>query len=221
VGMAVHDQVRAVLEDRGRETVAAEEDEDLGGLAHERRRNWCVVKDHDSNRAGRDLVQAGVERRHLRPGLGVDGAQRGLAEVGKVGRREAADEALGADHADLSAMEVQPGRAPFEDDDPPATRRSAISAATPVCQSWLPSTAQTGVSTCAAASTRISASSGLPSAVRSPASRARSACPSRAAKPARTWSRFLALQWTSPAAATRTGGCCWESRSGIAPALPG
>src|SRR3954453_5024912 len=70
------------------------------------------------------------------------------------------------------------------------------------CQSWLPSTVRTGVSSSRQASASTWACSGSPWVVRSPASRIRSTVPSISANAFCVWSRFASLQCMSPAAAT-------------------
>src|SRR5215212_2630493 len=87
------------------------------------------------------------------------------------------------------------------------TPASAITAVTSParfeCQSWLPSTLNTGSSASCDASATTCASSGLPWVVRSPASRTRSALPRRPVKAASRSARRDASACTSPAAATR------------------
>ena len=63
-------------------------------------------------------AQAGVEGRHLGGALGVDVAQRRLAEVRHVGARESADKALRADDAHLGPVELERAVAAVDDVDP-------------------------------------------------------------------------------------------------------
>src|SRR3954471_14913406 len=85
----------------------------------------------------------------------------------------------------------------------PASSITRVSSGTRLtCQSWLPSTATTGVDRPRHASASTCACSGSPWVVRSPASRIRSTVPSISANALCVWSRFASLQCMSPAAAT-------------------
>src|SRR4051812_17092980 len=87
----------------------------------------------------------------------------------------------------------------------PASSRIAVSSGTRLtCQSWLPSTAMTGVSIPLTASARSSPCSGWPWVVRSPASRIRSAASSISAKADATAWQLASVMCMSPAAAMRT-----------------
>ena len=101
VGVAVDDQVGSVLGDRRREPVGAEKRPDLRRLALERLGRRRVMEDDQAQRAGLDLAQPSLEPCDLGAGLGVEAAERGLAEVGDVRADEPADVALGAGDPDL------------------------------------------------------------------------------------------------------------------------
>jgi len=102
VGVAVQHEVGAVLQDRRREAVAAQEGPDLGRLAAKRVGDGGVVQQRDPERAQRDLVQARRQRLHLSGGLGIDRAQRRLAEVRQPQPAETAHESLRARDADAA-----------------------------------------------------------------------------------------------------------------------
>ena len=99
--MAVQHEVGAVLRDRRREAVAAEDHVDALGLALDRRPNRRVVQEHDAE------SQCTTSCRPLRDRLGVvrrlrvDLAQQRLAEVGERRAGKAADEPLRPDDPEL------------------------------------------------------------------------------------------------------------------------
>ena len=104
----------------------------------------------------RDRPQALVERLDLLGRLGVDPAQRRLAEVGQVRAREAADEALGARRSRSRRRRPRATwceRVEHDRRRPPRARRRTRPARS-TCQSWLPSTVITGISRSRTASAR-------------------------------------------------------------------
>ena len=104
-------------------------------------------------------------------GLCVHLAQQRLAEVRQMRAGEAADEALQAHDADLDpeASHVRQSRSSTVTH-PLAWIASTSSSRRFACQSWLPSTANTGMPMPRHASARTAPSSGSPVVVRSPAS---------------------------------------------------
>ena len=228
VRVAVQHERRLVLGDRGGEPVGAEERLDPRRLADERRVRRRVVQQHDPHRAQRDRAQAALQRLDVARGLGVDLAQQRLAEVRQVRAGEAADEALHADDADLDAGALAGAVVAVEHVTPPLDSIAATSSSRRfACQSWLPSTANTGMPTSAAglgehrALLRLAGRrevAGEQQQVRLPAQRARSSRPSA--------SRWSTRQCTSPAAATRTTSCSCarplpRSRCGVSRASAG
>ncbi len=106
VGVAVEDEVGAILGDRRGEPVAAEVRVDAGRLPFERVHDRRVVKEDDPDVAVDDRLQTARDRVGLGARLGVDAAQQGLAEVGERRAREAAHEAFRADDPEFQSVYV-------------------------------------------------------------------------------------------------------------------
>ena len=75
------------------------------------------MEQHDPAVAAGDRLEPFLEGGNLVPRLLVEPAQQRLAEIGDLGAREAADEALAADDADLDALDLDHGVRPVEHDD--------------------------------------------------------------------------------------------------------
>ncbi len=109
VGVTVEHEVGPMSADRACEPARAEERPDALGLADERLGDRCVVEQDDAAVAAGDRLEALLERGHLVAGLLIEPAEERLAEIGDLGTREATDESLAADDADLDALDLDHG----------------------------------------------------------------------------------------------------------------
>ena len=82
-----------------------------------------VVEQHDPAVAAGDRLEALLEGGHLVARLLVQPAEEWLAEVRDLGTREAADESLAADDADLDPLDLDHGVRAVEHDDPRVLER--------------------------------------------------------------------------------------------------
>ena len=123
MGMAVEHEVGPVGADRTGEPARAEERPDALRLADERLGDRGVVEEDDPAMAAGDRLEALLERGNLVAGLLVEPAEERLAEVGDLGTREAADETLAADDADLDPLDLDHGVRAVEHDDPRVLER--------------------------------------------------------------------------------------------------
>ena len=108
--VSVEHEVGAVLGDRRRQPVAAEQQVDAFGLAFDRSLDRRVVEQHDPQVAVHELLEALRDRLRLARRLCIVLAQQRLAEVGESRAREAADEPFRADDAEDEARDL--ARAP-------------------------------------------------------------------------------------------------------------
>jgi Uncharacterised nucleotidyltransferase len=117
--MAMQDEIGRVLGDRAREPIAAEKGPDSARLALEGRARRRVMKQDDTQRAGRHLLETPLQSRHLRARLRIDGAEDGLAEIRQRRVGEAPDEALRPDDPDAGPVQLADRPPAIEDRDSP------------------------------------------------------------------------------------------------------
>ena len=161
----------------------------------------CVVEQDEPSVAAGDSFQPGFERLDLLRRLGIDLAEQPLAEVRDLRTREAADEALRPDHADLHPGHLEDDVSPVEDDDARVLERGGDICPRARCGGrGSRARRATAAAVRAHASASTAASSTSPCVVRSPARRTTSA--SSSPNDRSRWSRCSSDAWMSPTAAT-------------------